>query len=197
MLETKFEGEDLPHRLMWAIVSEHAELARQRQRDWSQPALVAMVFAFHAAEAYLNYVGLKIAPEIWENEREHFKKSGFPGKLREVMERVELTWAPGRRPLQTVLQLKKLRDAIAHGKPERRAGRVKHEEGTEARYPRFTLRSLFTPKEKMEKAVQDVEQLGNEIQKLARRKLKVEDPFFGKEAFRGPLSYSSRSTAEF
>jgi hypothetical protein len=53
---------------------------------------------------------------------------------------------------------------------------------------------MFTPKGKMPRAVQDVEQLANEIQVAAKPKLKVRDVWFRKEAFHGPLSYSSRHT---
>ena len=170
LVETAYDGEDLPHRFMWAIVEEQAELANTLEHDWSNPALVAMVFAFHAMEAYLNYVGLRLAPDIWQNEREHFRASGFKGKLREVMERAGLNWEPGKRPLQTVLGLEKLRNAIAHGKPEKRAGTVTHSSDAAPPYPAFSLRTMFTPKAKMPKAVHDVEQLANEIQKAAKPK---------------------------
>jgi hypothetical protein len=194
MLETKYDGEDLPHRLMWVVVEEQAELAKTREGDWSIPSLAAMVFAFLAMEAYLNYVGLRLAPEIWEKEREHFRTTGFKGKLREVMDTAGLNWEPGKRPIQTVLGLEKLRNAIAHGRPERRAGKILHAEGTEPPYPAFSLRSMFTPKSKMPKAVHDVEQLANGIHIAAKPRLKAADVLFGREAFRGPLSYNSRET---
>jgi hypothetical protein len=192
-LKTVYEGKDWPHRLMWAIVEEQAKLARERTHDWSKPALVAMVFAFHAMEAYINYVGISLAPEIWANEKEHFRKTGFKGRLRDVMERAGVAWTPDKPPLQTVLQLKQLRDAIAHGKPEKQAGEIKHAENTETPYPKFKLRSMFTPKGKMESAVHDVEELANKIQANAKLKLKAEggeDVWFGDEAFQGPQSYS-------
>lgn len=198
ILKTIYTGTDLPHRLLWRIVEENAATAREREstkkEEWSRPALVAMVFAFHAMEAYLNYVGQKLGPEVWANEKEHFRESGFRGRLRDVMERAGLPWMPGKRPLQTVLQLKKLRDAIAHGRPEEKAGEVHHSENSRAPYPLFTLRSMFTPFGKMERAVEDVEELANEIQKNARLKLKPKDPWFRNEAFQGPMSYGDFST---
>ncbi len=48
------------------------------------------------------------------------------GKLRKVMELVGLPWTPDDRPLHTVLELKQLRDLIAHGKAERLQGTVLH-----------------------------------------------------------------------
>ena len=46
MLKTTEKGEELPHCLMWEIVEDQTRTARERERDWSKPALVAMVFAF-------------------------------------------------------------------------------------------------------------------------------------------------------
>jgi hypothetical protein len=46
-----------------------------------------MVFAFHTLDAYLNYAGEHLAPEIWQNEGEFFAKQpyrGFDGKIRKV-----------------------------------------------------------------------------------------------------------------
>src|SRR5260221_10404931 len=88
-LVTTFEGKELAHRVCWEVVLEQHALADGRERDWYRPSLVAMVFAFHAVEAYLNFVGELLAPDIWKNEREYFKKlpyRGFSGKLRKVME---------------------------------------------------------------------------------------------------------------
>lgn len=110
------------------------------------------------------------------------------------MNRAGLPWMTGTRPVQTVLGLEKLRNAIAHGKPEKRTAAVTHPEDTLPPYPAFILRSLFTPKSKMLKAVHDVEELANAIQNAAKPKLQAADVWFGKEAFQGPPSYSSRRT---
>ncbi len=194
MLETTYDRENLPHRLMWRIVLDHADLAKESGIEWEKPSLVAMVFGFHAMEAYLNYVGPKVAPEAWENEREYFRGTGFKGKLREVMDRAALPWEPGRRPLQTVLGLEKLRNTIAHGKPERRTGKFVHGIYKEPSYPAFSLHKLFAPKNKMPKAVHDLEQLANEIHGAVKLKSKVSDPWFGKEAFHGSPSFGSHRT---
>jgi hypothetical protein len=151
VLVTTFQGEDLPHRLMWAIVKDHAKLVTEREQDWSNSALVAMVFAFHTVEAYLNFVGERLAPNIWSDERNFFRKEpyrGWDGKLRKVMEIVGLPMMPNDRPLKTILELKELRDLIVHGRPERLTGEVLHMQGTHSPYPDFTLRSKFTLKEK-------------------------------------------------
>jgi hypothetical protein len=84
--------------------------------------MAAMVFALHAFEAYLNFVGIRLAPDLWEDEQNFFRKEpyrGFEGKVRKVFELCRLT-EPDRlaRPYSTIWALKALRDLIAHGKIE-------------------------------------------------------------------------------
>jgi hypothetical protein len=67
LLKTTSEGEILPHRFLWEIVEEQAALAKRLEREWSKPALVGMVFAFHTVEAYINYLGERLGPEIWQD----------------------------------------------------------------------------------------------------------------------------------
>lgn len=195
MLKTAFEGETFPHRLMWKIAEDQAKLASERERDWSEPALVAMTFAFHTVEAYMNFLGSRLAPEIWEDEENSFRKEpyrGWKGKLRKVMELVGLPWLEAERPLKTILELKELRDRIAHGKPEKLAREILHPQDTEAPLLASELRSMFTPKEKLTGAMHDVKQFVEQIHTLAAPNIK--DEWFGSEALRGPQSYSSRAT---
>ena len=155
-----------------------------------------MVFAFRTVEAYVNFVGERLAPEMWQDERNYFRREpyrGWDGKLRKVMELVGMPWPDlVERPLKTILELRKLRDLIAHPKPEKLACESVHADGTEAPFPVSTLRSKFTPKDKLVRAVHDVEQFLNQIHSLAAPK--VNDPWFGSEALRGPHQYSSGTT---
>jgi hypothetical protein len=196
MPKTHLESEYIPHQLMWSIVGEQSKIANEREREgWSKPALVAMMFAFHTLEAYMNFVGERLAPDIWKDERNSFRNEpyrGWDGKLRKVMDLVGLPMMPGSRPLKTILELKELRDLIAHGKPEKSTGDVLHHRDAEAPYPTFTLHSMFTPKEKMTTAVHDVEQFIEQIHSLAAPK--VNDVWFGEKALQGPLWYSTRAT---
>jgi hypothetical protein len=196
-LKTTFKGEEILHRLLWQIVEEEAERASQDERNWFRPTLVAMVFASHTVEAYLNAVGERLASDIWKDERNYFKKvpyRGWEGKLRKVTELVGLSWTPADRPLKTVLELKDLRDLIAHGKPEKLVGEVVHSETTDAFPPLSTIRQMVTLKEKLENVLSDVPQLLTEIHSLARPKLKAPDIWFGTHPLRGPSEYSVHST---
>jgi hypothetical protein len=109
------------------------------------------------------------------------------------MELVGMSWPePVQRPLTTILELRELRDLIAHPKPEKLTSEIVHAEGTEAPFLMSTLRSKFTPKDKLERAVHDVEQFLSQVHQLAAPK--VNDIWFGSEALRGPHQYSAGTT---
>lgn len=197
MLKTTYEGEELIHRHLWDIVEAEANLALERETGWFNPSLVAMVFAFHTVEAYLNFVGERLAPQIWQDERSYFRKEpyrGWEGKLRKVLELVGLHWSPEERPLKTVLGLRDLRDTIAHGKSEKLKGEILHSQNTESPFPISRLTSLIIPKEKLTRILPDVEQFLNQIHTRAVQSVK-DDLWFGTEALRGPRTYSARSTS--
>jgi len=196
MLKTTYESEELTHRLLWEIAEGEAKLASERREGWLNPSLVAMVSASHTVEAYLNFAGERLAPETWKDERNYFRKKpyrGWDGKLRKVMELVGLPWSPADRPLKTILELKDLRDLIAHGKPEKLKGEIVHAQGTQSPFPASTLRSLVAPKEKLNVILLDVEQFLDCIHTHAAPKVK-NDPRFGEKALRGPQAHSSGST---
>lgn len=200
MLKTTYEGKELIHRRLWDIVEEEAKLASEREREWFNPSLVAMVFASHTVEAYLNFVGELLAPEIWKDERNYFRNEPYrswDGKLRKVMELVGLPWSPEDRPLKTILELKDLRDLIAHGRPEKLEGEILHADDTESPFPASTLVSLVTPKEKLTMILPDVEQFLNQIHTRAAPKVEDESWVVGealREALGGPPAYSAGST---
>jgi hypothetical protein len=194
-LSTTFEGKELLHRELWRIVEREMTHADELTRGWFEPTLVAMVFAFHTVEAYLNFVGGQLDPQTWADERSYFRNEpyrGLAGKLHKVLDLVGLPWAPDVRPLKTVLELKTLRDLIAHGKPEKLAGQMAHSRDIEVPFPVSTLRSLATPKGRLSPILKDVEQLLDQIHKLA--KPRIADIWFGDRALRGPSTYSVRHT---
>jgi hypothetical protein len=109
------------------------------------------------------------------------------------MELVGMPWPElVERPLETIVELRELRDLIAHAKPEKLTREIIHADGTEAPLLVSTLRSKFTPKDKLTRAVHDVEQFLNHLHSLAAPK--VNDIWFGSEALRGPHQYSSGTT---
>jgi hypothetical protein len=159
-LRTSYDGAEIPHRELWLLVQEQAGLAGQRERDWFRPTLVAMVFAFHTVEAYVNYLGEKLAPEIWADERNFFRNEpyrGWEGKLGRTMELVNIEWSPSAEPLSTVLELRRLRDLIAHGKAERLRGEILHHDLNDNLHPISTVRGMVTPKDRLGAVLPQVE----------------------------------------
>lgn len=110
-------GEEYIHKVVWRVVKRQVAHVEANPKGALMDDLVALVFASHALEGYANFLGAKIAPDLWANERELFRNSGLDGKLVVLHERCGLT-APekGRRPYSTVRELKRLRDGIAHPK---------------------------------------------------------------------------------
>ncbi len=198
MKKTTYKGEHILHRQLWQIVAEEAERATVLDREWFNPSLVAMVFAFHTVEAYLNYLGERLAPEIWKDERDYFRKEpyrGFEGKLRKITELVGQSWTPPDRPLATILELKQLRDFIAHGKPEKLRGVISHPDGTDAPYFAPTLwQKMVILSDKSKSVLSDVELFLCQLHDCAKPKLKVNDVWFGDHPLRGPLDYTGYST---
>ncbi len=196
MLRTSYVGRELIHRHLWEIVAEESQRAARSERGWRKPSLVAMVFAFHAVEAYLNFAGEHLAPDVWKNEREFFRKvpyRGFEGKLRKVLELVDIQWQPDKRPLTTILELKRLRDLIAHGASERLSGELSHGHDWEPPFPTSTIVGLVTPKERLPAVLPDVEALLQDIHSRVPTKVAV-DPWFGPHPLLGPVTYTAGST---
>jgi hypothetical protein len=195
MLKTTYVGEQLLHRLLWHIVEEESERATKLERGWFNPTLVAMIFAFHTVEAYLNYVGERLAPEIWQDERNFFKKEpyrGFDGKLRKVRELVDLSGEESH--LKTVIELKELRDLIAHGKPEKFSREIVHSVEIEPPALASRIHQMVSPKGKLDETMRDVERCLCEIHSLAKSKLKVYDVWFGDHPLKGTSQWTLHST---
>jgi hypothetical protein len=155
------------------------------------------VFAYHTVEAYLNYVGERIAAEIWQRERNYFRKEpyrGAEGKLRCVMNLAQLPWRPEERPLKTILDLKYFRDLIAHGKSEKLRNTVIHQMGTHAPDPVSQLRVIAEQRDTLAMVLPDVEGFLDAIQTRARPLLKVKDLWFEDKALEGPPWYMNRTT---
>jgi hypothetical protein len=192
MLRTEFDGEEITHRRLWDIAKGQVKEAQERKEGWFNPSVVARVFAYHAVEVHLNYVGERIAPEIWQDERNYFRNEPYRGalaKMRKVMDLVGLPWTPEKRPLKTVLELKLIRDLIAHGKAEKLQRTVVHPMDTDAPCPPSTLRELAASKETLAIVLPDVEEFLDAIQQRAKPLLKVEDIWFGDAALQGPGWY--------
>jgi hypothetical protein len=160
--------------------------------------LVAVTFAFHSLEAYVNFAGEHLAPALWADEQNSFRKDpyrGWKGKLRKVMELTNVPWEPDVRPLKTVIELQELRDSIAHGKAERFSGTADHDDIDDSMpsLPNSRIRSMVLPKSRLDEVIGDVRLLLDQMHPAVAAV--VDDPFFKATAVGGPAAWMSRSTS--
>ena len=64
MVQTFIEGERFLHRELWRVVERQLNHASVTPKGAFYDDLVAMVFALHTLEAYLNFAGERLAPRI-------------------------------------------------------------------------------------------------------------------------------------
>lgn len=196
MDRTAIEGEIFIHRELWTVVSRQIENATKNPQGAFYDHLAAMVFAFHTLEAYLNFVGDRLAPSIWQDERNFkYPYSGFAGKLKKILELCSIT-EPDRskRPYSTIWRLKDLRDLIAHGKPEKFSDIVDHSPDEEPSLYKEPFNGLVTH-ENACYAVEDIKSFIDMIHSAAKAKPLVNnDILFGAEALGTILQHSTGAT---
>ena len=191
--EEKAIGEEYLHKDAWAVVRRQLEHAEANHRGALYDDLVAMIFAFHSIEGFLNFVGDKIAPEIWRDEKEHFKGTGIDGKLKKICKLCGLGEPQkGRRPYSTLSTLKYLRDEMAHPKP-RKTKRVKQftEGKTPPLFPTPYLSTLVSH-EKALQARDDVKRIADDIHNASRAKFPDAD--LGTDALEGIFAMRTTDT---
>ena len=192
---TTIEGERFLHKELWRVVERQLDNGKRNPTGAFYDDLAAMIFAFHALEAYLNFVGERLAPDIWKDERNYFRNKpyrGFDGKVRKVLELAGVVEPPrDSRPYSTVWTLKYLRDLIAHAKVEEFGEVVDHSVDEEPSLHHTPLDELIT-RSNAEQARDDVAAFVELIHTAARPK--INDLWFGPVAFGGVLQYSSGHT---
>ena len=197
LLETTMQGEAFTHRILWSACQRQLAVARAETRGSWYFHLTAMLMCFMAFEAYVNFLGTKLAPDLWVDERTNFrtgKYSGTSGKLLKLCEMQGVQFPDkGVRPYQSVATLKRLRDLIAHGKPDEVELTVTHPEGEEPPGITYTLHS-FVSEEQAEQTISDVSGLMESLhaQFVARA---GSDMIFSR-ALEGALAMSTGSTGE-
>jgi len=131
--------------------------------------LAAIVFAAHALEDYVNFLGEKIAPERWRNEWVEFRQSGTTGKPRALEEICCLEHLPaGKRPFSTVQKLKGIRDQIAHPRTLVNPVTSTHyREGKEPPLFRSSWVEKFATRQQAERAIADVEEIVRRLHEAA------------------------------
>jgi len=190
--ESTIEGEVYTHRYLWASLKRVRDVAAEKDEDAPFFWLSAMLLAYLTYEAYLNYVGDRVAPEVWSGEKEVFSKGKYRGeeaKLRKIEEVTGIRVDKAKRPYQTVKKLKKVRDMLVHGKVEKFRFDTVVEEDTVPKMFQITLEE-YVSKSQFDRALHDTEQLIEHIQQELGSKWEYDHLFPGK-ALVGSLASST------
>ncbi len=130
-----------------------------------------MLLSALAFEGYLNWLGSRIAPEVWEDERQFFSRHpthGPLGKYRVLAKLLNLpTPDPSQGAFQTAKRLFKLRDRIVHPKTEAGERPVKFKEGNFPPNYQSELGTEVSP-DAATRAKDHVEKLAEELHREAK-----------------------------
>ncbi len=113
------EEEIYTHEHLWRSASNLLEHAKALDMGAHYFLLPSLLMSYMAFEAFINFCGFVLLPELWKNEKRNFKGKGMEGKLGVIVaELPKFTWQKGERPYKTIRNLEDFRDIVAHGKVE-------------------------------------------------------------------------------
>jgi hypothetical protein len=113
----KVEEEIYTHEYLWRSSSLLLDKARAEEQTSYHLLLPSLLMAFLAFEAFINFCGFVCRPELWKDEKRHFKGKGLEGKIEVLAAALpHFDWQKGQRPYQTIKRLEAFRDIVAHGK---------------------------------------------------------------------------------
>ena len=121
------------HRILWMVAERNLQTATSSQKEATFHALGAMLLHFFAFEGYLNWLGNRIAPEVWKEEKEFFSRPPYRGSLGKYRFLAKVVRLPvpdvSHGPFQTAKDLLKLRDMAVHPKADAGNRLVKFADG--------------------------------------------------------------------
>jgi len=181
--------------ILWECCGLNCQAAETANAEKTGPIyyeLTAMLMAYLTYEAYINFLGDRVAPDVWNNERDFFNNDpyrGIAGKLKKISEVCHIQeLKKGERPYQTVIELCKLRDYLSHGKPDKYETEVEHSRHNQPSLFHSKLYELVT-QEKMKRALEDVKSFIDFLYCSAAPY--VNDPLFGDKPLEGVFEHSA------
>lgn len=196
-ISTAVKGESYTYRVLWQASKHQLRLAEQIEDGSMYCYLAAMVMAYFAYEAYLNYLGSFIAPDAWKNEKTFFSQEeyyGIEGKLKIISEKINKVLPDkSKRPYQSIRMLQRLRNKIAHGKQDHFSFSVKHAQNEHPRMVQSEIGKLVS-KGNAERCIADVKEFIEFLHQNARNT--IHDPRLGREPFSGFLAAAMGSPKE-
>jgi hypothetical protein len=193
MVRTTRQGERFVYRELWRVVVRQLQHANLHKRGAFYDHLVAMVFAFHTVEAYVNFLGERLQPGIWARKPRR-PYTTFERKLDDLMKLLNVP--KSNRPanlVDAIWDLKLLRDLIAHGKSESILRTIEHTSDEEPPMEESFLQSQVTAK-RAAKSAQDAKRFIEWLHGVARTTMPG-DVWLRADALRGVLQQYSSHTA--
>lgn len=183
------------HRLLWDSARRHLAIAKERPDDSWFLHLSAGLLAAAAFEAYLNYLGEEMLPDVWANERQFFSAEpyrGTHGKLKRIAEELDWTLPPkSRKPFSGLVEAQSLRDKMVHARPKKETYRRVHKDGE---FPPTPSTWLYreAPERRVRTLVADVEQFAIMLHNAVLSS-EFRGVVFGSHPFLGALSFGTRN----
>jgi hypothetical protein len=105
------------HEYLWRSVEVLVKLAASEERRLYLD-ISCLTMAYLAFEAFVNFIGEIIRPDLWAEEKTAFRGQGdaIEAKLAAIVERLGYEWRKGEQLYQHIKRLKAFRDLVAHGK---------------------------------------------------------------------------------
>jgi hypothetical protein len=171
-------GQGFTHQVLWGCAKTLLSQPETQTPADGHFQMAGMVIVYFTYEAYLNVVGPRIDSKTWSNEREFFSKDpyrGTQGKLDWICEKIGIEVERGKRPYQTITELAKLRDLLAHGKIDSYTFEVDVKEGKQPDLFRDLQLYKMVNREKADRALKDTEDFIEYLHDQIREKLKGDD----------------------
>ncbi|MDA0737801.1 MAG: hypothetical protein O2999_07310 [Nitrospirae bacterium] len=112
----EIEEEIYTHEYIWRSSTYLVACCEEENADYRQ-LIPALLMTFLAFEAFVNFLGHVLAPDLWKDEKKNFKGKGLEGKLGAIEQRLpSFNWEKGKPPYQSVKTLEAYRNMVSHGK---------------------------------------------------------------------------------
>lgn len=115
------KGVAYPHEYLWRAALRCREAATQGDKASFHFLALAALSSYLAFESFINYLGQCLDPQAWKDEKTFFNQSeyyGIEGKVKRIVEKLpDYEWKKGERPYQSIMEVRKFRNLMVHGKP--------------------------------------------------------------------------------
>ncbi len=107
------------HEILWRSSNALEDFTKNKPDD-TRLLIPLLLSTFLAYEAFINFCGMALLPDLWEDEKKHFRGKDIEFKLGKLYEKIKIfKWEKDRRPYQTVRELQRFRNIAVHGKVKR------------------------------------------------------------------------------